>query len=239
MLPVDLFLHTLCVVWMQLWRQKNWLTTPPSTSLKEAAIALWSCLSTPWQKTVIWGSSSSNEHTVLLPYILRIQWIAVLIDHRTGKTTFDQSRVFSSVFQYIDSYYNTSENKLAGLVLGRHEGDFVCNSLLPLGLVWLCFLFSSCTVWRCITCIIINPAQTVKHRLCGFGLCKLLLPKHTPLFKSLGSLTHFCTEVHHNQLHETIHWNALRTLLVDKSQSGCAEHMGCLWELLAWMSNWM
>lgn len=52
-------------------------------------------------------------------------------------------------------------------------------------------------------------------------------------FKGLGSLTCSCIQLHYNQLRKilefyeecTMNWNALKTLLVDKNQSGCAAHI--------------
>lgn len=51
--------------------------------------------------------------------------------------------------------------------------------------------------------------------------------RRTHTFKSLESMIHFCIELHYNQLHEIIYWNALRTVPAQEIKT----IMGWLWEL--------
>lgn len=89
------------------------------------------------------------------------------------------------VFQYIESNYGSSENKLAGLILVRHKGDHVYIQVFSLCVQCGC-------VWRYITCIIYNSALTVSHHLLGFWSLQTC---YQVLFKCFGSLIHSCTEL--------------------------------------------
>lgn len=180
--PVDPFMFTLYVVWTRPG-DKEVADCSSRGDFKEAAIPLLS-----------WQQEHSFEAAVAVAAMNSPYWCFIF--YKVYECLY-LLITGPPVFQYIESNYGSSENKLAGLILVRHEGDLVYIQVFSLCVQCGC-------VWRYITCIIYNSAPTVSHHLLGFWSLQTC---YQVLFKCFGSLIHFCTEL---KWQPTLKW--LKTL---------------------------